>query len=402
MAKIAIMGFGTVGSGVAEVLSMNQAEIRRKTGEPVELKYILDTREFPGNPYEKYVVHDFAVLENDPEVSVVVECIGGCGVALQFASRALRAGKHVVTSNKALVAAHGVELLNLAKEHNRNFLFEASVGGGIPLLRPLTFCLAGNRIEEICGILNGTTNYILTKMIREGLTFDGVLRDAQSKGYAEADPSADVDGLDACRKICILAALAYGHHIYPEQVYTRGIRGIAPEDIAFAEAAGMKIKLFGRTYRQEDGKIVIYVSPHMIPASAPLAGVEDVFNAVMVRGNAVGEVIFYGQGAGKLPTASAVVGDVIDCVLHQEQRRGIDWADDGRDLVADFSSLPLRWFIRTEAGDGAVRAAFRGAELISPAAGGQNGFLTAPLSKGRLDQMQASGFSILSAIPVLG
>lgn len=398
MAKVAIMGFGTVGSGVAEVLEMNQVEIRRKTVEPVELKYILDTREFPDSPYAGMVIHDFSVIENDPEVSVVVECIGGCGVALEFTSRALKAGKHVVTSNKALVAAHGLELLALAKEHNRNFLFEASVGGGIPVLRPIMFCLAGNQIEEICGILNGTTNYILTKMIRENLAFADVLKDAQQKGYAEADPTADVEGIDACRKICILAALAYGRHVYPEQVYTCGITGIAPEDIACADAAGMKIKLFGRTFRMEDGKIAIYVSPHLIPADRPLAGVEDVFNAIMVRGNAVGDVMFYGRGAGKLPTASAVVGDIIDCVLHNDSRRSIDWAAGEQGDVADFAQLPLRWFIRSGAAEGAIDAAFGGVDYVS---GCKGAFFTKPMGKARIDSLKDGGFSILSAVPVL-
>ena len=239
MANIAIMGFGTVGSGVAEVVHTNQDSIRRRTLEPVTVKYILDTRDFPNSPYGHLVIHDFSIIEQDPDIQVVVECIGGCGVALDFTRRALLAGKDVVTSNKALVAAHGLELLALAKEHGRNFLFEASVGGGIPVLRPLAFCLAGNRIEEICGILNGTTNYILTKMIRDGEQFDDILKRAQEKGYAEADPTDDVEGKDACRKICILAALAYGIHVYPEQVYTCGITGIRPQDVACADALGM-------------------------------------------------------------------------------------------------------------------------------------------------------------------
>ncbi len=396
MAKIAILGFGTVGSGVAEVLDRNRAEVSRRTGEPVEVKYVLDTREFPDSPYRRLVIHDFAAIEQDPEVEIVVECIGGCGVALDFTSRALRAGKHVVTSNKALVAAHGLELLELAKAADVNFLFEASVGGGIPLLRPLTFCLAGNRIEEICGILNGTTNYILTRMIAEGLPFDEVLKDAQKNGYAEADPTADVDGIDACRKICILAALAYGKHVYPEQVYTQGIRGIAPEDIAAAAALGMKLKLLGRTFRREDGKLVIYVSPHLIEASRPLAGVEGVFNAVMIRGNAVGDVMFYGQGAGKLPTASAVVGDVIDCVLHRDRRREIDWVEGRPEDIADFSSLPLRWLIRAGAAPEAVLSAIGGASAVP----GQKGaYVTPPLPKSRLDDL--GSISLISAIPIL-
>ena len=398
MAKIAIMGFGTVGSGVADVLALNQTEICRRTQEPVELKYILDTREFPDSPYKDLVIHDFSIIEQDPEVEVVVESIGGCGVAREFTSRALKAGKHVVTSNKALVAAHGLELLALAKEHNCNFLFEASVGGGIPVLRPLTFCLAGNQIEEICGILNGTTNYILSKMIHEGQAFDDVLKRAQEKGYAEADPTADVEGLDACRKICILSALAYGIGIRPEQVYTCGITAIGPEDVACAERSGMQIKLFGRAFRTEDGKIAIYVSPHLVPNDKPLAGVEGVFNAIMIRGNAVGDVMFYGRGAGKMPTASAVVGDVVDCILHRENRRYIDWTEGKPEQVADFQQLPLRWLIRTEAAQGAVEAAFGAVKYVE----GQRGaFFTVPMGKGKLDELREKGFSILSAIPVL-
>ena len=398
MANIAIMGFGTVGSGVAEVVHTNQDSIRRRTLEPVTVKYILDTRDFPNSTYGHLVIHDFSIIEQDPEIQVVVECIGGCGVALDFTRRALLAGKDVVTSNKALVAAHGLELLALAKEQGRNFLFEASVGGGIPVLRPLAFCLAGNRIEEICGILNGTTNYILTKMIRDGEQFDDVLKRAQEKGYAEADPTDDVEGKDACRKICILAALAYGIHVYPEQVYTCGITGIRPQDVACADALGMQIKLFGRTFLTEEGKIALYVSPHLIPNDKPLASVEGVFNAIMIRGNAVGETMFYGRGAGKLPTASAVVGDVVDCILHREKRRAIDWEAGSGEKVVPFESLELRWLVRTEAAAGAVAAALGPVEAVP----GQNGaYVTGPVSKAKLDELREKGFSILSAIPVL-
>ena len=398
MADIAILGFGTVGSGVAEVLDRNQREVQRRTAQPVNVKYILDTREFPDSPYAHLVIHDFSVIENDPDVSVVVECIGGCGVALEFTTRALKAGKHVVTSNKALVAEHGLALLDLARKFNRNFLFEASVGGGIPLLRPLAFCLAGNQIEEICGILNGTTNYILTKMIRENRNFEDMLRRAQEKGYAEADPSADVDGLDACRKICILAAMAFGRHVYPSQVFTCGIRDISMEDVACAESAGMALKLLGRAFRQDDGRVVIYVSPHLVPNGHPLAGVDGVFNAVMIRGNAVGDVMFYGRGAGKLPTASAVVGDVVDCVLHSDKRRSLGWGENEPAELADFSQVPLRWMVRTQAASGAVGAVFGQVEYLP----GQRGaFLTGPMAKASLDALRDKGFSLLSAIPVL-
>lgn len=391
MAKIAILGFGTVGSGVAEILDMNQADIRRRTGQPAELKYILVRRDFPDSPYRDHMVRDFSIIENDPEVKVVAECIGGCGVALDLTTRALRAGKHVVTSNKALVASHGLELLTLAREHNCNFLFEASVGGGIPVLRPLTFCLCGNRIEEVCGIINGTTNYILTKMIQEGLAFDEVLRDAQDKGYAEADPSADVDGIDTCRKLCILSALAFGRHVYPENIFTQGIRGVSTEDVAGAEALGRKIKLLGRALRREDGKLTLYVSPHMVAVGSPLSGVEDVFNAVQIRGNAVGDVMFYGRGAGKLPTASAAVGDIVDCLLHDGDRREIEWEEARPDEVADFSSLPLRWYVRAD-------KPVPGAE---PVPGQQDAYVTSPLPFARLDALRQGGLQIASAIPLL-
>ncbi len=396
MASVAIMGFGTVGSGVAEVLTMNQTEIRRKTGCPVELKYVLDTREFPDSPFRDRVIHDFAILERDPEVTAVAECIGGCGVALEFTRRALAAGKHVVTSNKALVAAHGPELLELARAHNVNYLFEASVGGGIPVLRPLMFCLAGNQVEEIVGILNGTTNYILTKMLREHAAFADVLREAQRLGYAEADPTADVEGLDACRKICILAALAYGKQLPEDKVYTRGITGITDEDAAAAEAAGMQLKLLGRAFRAADGKTALYVSPHCVPGGHPLAGVEDVFNAILVRGNAVGDVMFYGRGAGKLPTASAVVGDLIDCLLHSEKRREIGWTAGSEADMADIAQQPMRWLIRTEAAKGAAEAALGQVQWVMKGA-----FLTPPLPRARLDALQENGFSLLSMLPIL-
>jgi len=392
MAKVAILGFGTVGSGVAEVLDKNQEALRRRTGEPVEVKYILDTRDFPDSPYGALVTHDFTQIERDPEVRVVAECIGGCGAALDFTKRALLAGKHVVTSNKALVAAHGQELLSLARIQNRNYLFEASVGGGIPVLRPLTFCLCGNEIEEVCGILNGTTNFILTKMIGEGRTFFDALADAQRRGYAEADPTADVDGIDACRKICILAALAFGKQIPPAQVYTQGIRGISREDVAGAAALGRRIRLLGRALRLPGGQLALYVSPHMVAASSPLAFVEDVFNAVLVRGNAVGDVMFYGQGAGKMPTASAVAGDVADCLLHDETRREIDWAAAQPGDVADFSTLPLRWFIRAD----------KAVPNSEPVAGQPGSYVTRPLSLARLDALRRGGLEIESAIPLFG
>ena len=345
MAKIAIMGFGTVGGGVAEVLRRNGEEIRARLGESVELKYILDVRDLSATPYADKAVKDFSVLENDPELDLVVESIGGARVALEFTRRALMAGKHVVTSNKELVASHGRELLDIAREKNVNYLFESSVGGGIPVLRPLTWCLAGNQIQEIAGILNGTTNYILTRMVKGGVSFDAALKEAQARGYAEADPTADVEGLDAGRKICILSDLAWGREVRPEAISVRGISGVDLKDVAIASGAGYRVKLLGRAMRLAGGRQAAFVSPHLVPESCPLAGVDDVFNAIMIRGNAVGDVMFYGRGAGDLPTASAVVGDVVDALLHRHSRRAIGWGEAAE--LADFETeLPLYWYLR--------------------------------------------------------
>ena len=358
MLYAAVLGFGTVGSGVAEVLTMNKELMAKKVGQPIEVKYILDTREFPGNPFEDKIIHDFAVIENDPQVQLVAECIGGATIAYEFVKRCLLAGKHVATSNKELVAVKGYELLNIAKEKNVNFFFEASVGGGIPVLRPLAFDLAGNEITEVAGIMNGTTNYILTKMLGEGAAFADVLKDAQAKGYAEANPAADVEGLDACRKTCILSALSFGLHVYPDMVPTEGITKITEEDVAIAVSANMKIKLLGRTMKTADGKICAFVAPNFIPVSSPLAHVDDVFNAILVRGNAVNETMFYGPGAGKLPTASAVVGDLVDAAWHLENRRDLDWSDADAGMMMNVRDLALPYIVRTNASEAQVKAAF--------------------------------------------
>ena len=340
MANFAIMGFGTVGGGVAEVLRMNSETIAAKLGEPLNLKYILDVRDLSATPYADKAVKDFSILENDPELDVVVESIGGAKIALEFTRRCLMAGKHVVTSNKELVAAHGRELLEIAREKNVNYLFEASVGGGIPVLRPLFQCLAGNQIQEIAGILNGTTNYILTRMVKDGATFADALKEAQAKGYAEADPSADVEGLDAGRKICILSDLAWGKEVRPEAISVQGISAIDLKDVAIASGAGYRIKLLGRAMKLADGRQAAFVSPHLVPESSPLSSVDDVFNAIMIRGNAVGDVMFYGRGA-----ASAVMGDVLDALEHREKRRNLGWCE-GADLVDLDSELPLYWYLR--------------------------------------------------------
>jgi len=402
MVNVAILGFGTVGSGVAEVLTMNRELIDKRTAQQVRLKYILDVRDFPDSPYKGCFVKDFAVIENDPEVDIVVETIGGATVALDFTTRALKAGKSVVSSNKELVATHGYELLQLAKANGVSYLFEASVGGGIPVLRPLTNCLAGNEVEQVCGILNGTTNYILTRMIRAGLSFEQALKEAQDNGYAERNPSADIEGHDACRKICILAALAFGEHIYPEQVPTQGITAITLADVDYANSCGYKIKLLGRTLRMENGKVCAYVAPHLVSGSDPLAGVEDVFNAIKITGNAVGDTMFYGRGAGKLPTASAVVGDIVDIAKDVKTRKCNEWGPGAKDLVQAPDELAFRWYVRVNAAVDEVRKACGEVALL--ARGGaparEIAFLTEAMTQAQLEQKLA-GLDMLSAIRVL-
>ena len=392
MVNVAILGFGTVGSGVAEVLTGHENSIERKAGGLIRLKYILDVRRFPDSPFADRFVQDFAVIENDPKVDIVVETIGGATVALDFTRRALKAGKSVVTSNKELVAAHGYELTQLAKEKGVCYLFEASVGGGIPIIRPLSQCLAANEILEIYGILNGTTNYILTRMIRAGLTFDAALKEAQDNGYAERDPSADVEGRDACRKICILAAIAFGRHIYPEQVPTQGITGVTLADVDYAESAGKKIKLLGRAIRREDGRVCAYVAPHLVDQSDPLAGVEDVFNGISVRGDAIGDVMFYGRGAGKLPTASAVVADVMDVARNMGSRKALSWEPGGEDAVCGTDALASRWYVRVRATADELRAALPGCKLLArrESGGDESACLTGEeLTLARLDEKLA-------------
>ena len=387
MVNVAILGFGVVGSGVAEVLATNGPHIDQKVDDLIRLKYILDVRDFPDSPFADKVVHDFSVIENDPEVSIVVETIGGAKAALDFTRRALRAGKSVVTSNKELVAEHGCELLALAAEQGVSYLFEASVGGGIPILRPLNQCLAANEIEEITGILNGTTNYILTRMIRGGLSFDAALKEAQANGYAEQDPTADIEGHDACRKICILASLAFGRHIYPRQVPAEGITGVTLSDVAWAESCGKKLKLLGRAIRQADGRVCAYVSPHLVDVENPLAGVEDVFNAIAVKGNAIGDVMFYGRGAGKLPTASAVVADVIDAAKHRDEKKRVFWAEGGEDTTVSPDGLASAWYVRGSGDAGAAKAALPGARLLAraDAPAGEFALLTGPMTRPELD-----------------
>ena len=317
MIQIAIMGLGTVGTGVAKVVTENARQIERKLGEPLQVKTIL-VRHFKDGPYRQLMTDDFTKIEEDHAIRVVVETIGGVEAAYEYTKRALNAGKHVVTANKQLVAEKGAELLALAKKRGVNYLFEASVGGGIPVLHPLTQCMAANRIDEVYGILNGTTNYILTRMVRAGTTFADALKEAQEKGYAEADPTADVEGVDAGRKICILADLAFGCQVDPADVPMEGISRLSLRDVKIAQRAGYRVKLLGRAVRLPGGRTA-YVAPHLIPEEQPLASVDDVFNAVLVKGDMLGDVVFYGKGAGKLPTASAVVADVVDALKNGAQ-----------------------------------------------------------------------------------
>ncbi len=390
-----------MGSGVAEVLAKNADHIDQKVETPVRLKYILDVRDFPDSPFGDKVVHDFGIIEEDPTVDIVVETIGGVGAALDFTRRALTAGKSVVSSNKELVAEHGHELLQLAAEKGVSYLFEASVGGGIPILRPLSQCLAANELTEVCGILNGTTNYILTRMIRAGLSFEAALAEAQAKGYAEQDPTADIEGHDACRKICILASIAFGRHVYPRQVPTEGISGVTLADVAYAASCGRKIKLLGRAVKEDDGRVCAYVAPHLVDGEAPLAGVEDVFNAIVVKGDAIGDAMFYGRGAGKLPTASAVVADVMDAARHIRSRKRIEWGPGGEDVAVGPESVPFRWYVRALGTAEAARAVPGASLLTRPdAPDGEAAFLTGPMTRAQLEEVCA-GLGLQSVFRVL-
>ncbi len=333
MIYTAIMGHGVVGSGVAELLLGHNNIISQKIKDEIDVKYILDLRDFDNLPYSDKFIKDFEIIANDKDVQIVVEVMGGVNPAYDFVKRLLLEGKSVVTSNKELVAAKGAELISIAREKNVNFLFEASVGGGIPILRPIAQCLSANEIIEVKGILNGTTNYILNKMIVDNMDFDSALSLAQEMGFAEKNPASDIEGHDACRKICILAALAFGKHVYPDQVKTEGITNITLTDVEYADSFDCAIKLIGSAKKYEDGKITASVRPMLVSRSHILSDVDGVFNAIMVTGDAVGDVMFYGKGAGKLPTASAVVADVIDCAKHLNARKYLEWEDGSSDYV---------------------------------------------------------------------
>lgn len=381
MIKVAILGYGTVGSGVYEILEdINKELITVNAGQEISVKYVLDLRDFPGDPVEKVLVHDYDVILSDPEVEIVIEVMGGVNPAYNFVKSALEAGKSVCTSNKELVAAHGAELLRIAREHSRNFLFEAAVGGGIPIIRPLNQHLTADKICEITGILNGTTNYILTKMDKEGLGFDTVLKEAQDLGYAERNPAADIEGFDACRKIAILASLAYGSTVNYEDVYTEGITKITDVDFKYAEKMGRSIKLLGKCKSEEDG-IVVSVSPRLLEPSHPLFYVSDVTNGVLIRGNVVGDLVLIGSGAGKLPTASAVVSDVIDTVRHLNVSTTILWSED-RLGVLDFAQSKKAFFVRVASEDKtAIEKVFGDVEYVEAGIVGETGFITSKLSE---------------------
>ncbi len=350
MKNVAVLGYGVVGSGTVELFEKNRESISAKVGRDCDIKYIVDLRDFPDDPFADRMVKDFNVVLEDDDIEVVAEVIGGINPAYKFTKMALEKGKSVVTSNKELVANKGAELLKIAHEHNCNYLFEASVGGGIPIIRPLNKCLAGNAIEQISGILNGTTNFILTKMIREQLDFESALKMAQQLGYAEKDPTADVEGHDACRKICILGSLAYGKHIYPQYVHCSGISNITLDDVAYAENAGYAIKLIGSVKPAGDGKVSAIVCPRLVSKTNLLATVDGVYNAIAVTGDGVGDVLFYGQGAGKLPTASAVVGDIIDCLKHKDRSVMISWDDcSDEDYVVKYKSVETAMYVRIQA-----------------------------------------------------
>ena len=397
MIQIAIMGLGTVGTGVAKVVSENAKQIERKLGEPLQVKAIL-VRRFKDGPYRQLMTDDFRRIEEDDDIRVVVETIGGVEAAYEYTKRALNAGKHVVTANKQLVAEKGAELLALAKKKNVNYLFEASVGGGIPILHPLTQCMAANRIDEIYGILNGTSNYILTRMVRTGAFFTDALREAQAKGYAEADPTADVEGIDAGRKICILADLAFGRQVDPAAVPMEGISKLSLRDVRIAQRAGYRVKLLGRCLRLPGNGRTAYVAPHLIPEEHPLANVEDVYNAVVVKGNATGEVMFYGRGAGELPTASACVADVMEALQASPRREEIGWEADPAGF-RDPMELHTRYYFRIEGSLTDAAMAFGQVEVLSE--DGETAFLTDSVS-GEDAARRAKSLNVLACMRVLG
>lgn len=403
MINIGVLGYGTVGSGVVEVLNTNQDSINKRANEEINIKYVLDLRDFPEDPIQEKIVHDYNTILNDEEVQIIVEVMGGVEPAYTFVKSALLAGKSVCTSNKELVAKHGSELLEIARERNINFLFEASVGGGIPIIRPLNSSLTADEIDEITGILNGTTNFILSKMTFEGLDFDTVLKDAQDRGFAERNPEADVEGYDACRKIAILSSLAFGNQVDYEDIYTEGITKITAEDIKYAKVMGRAIKLLASSKRVGDSFYAM-VAPFLIPSEHPLYSVNNVFNGIFAHGNVLGDVMFYGSGAGKLPTASAVVADVVDAAKHMNRNIMQLWSNKKLEL-ADISTAKRRFFVRIN-GDAKVKLdeiekIFGKVEIITvPELTDEFGFITEVLTEAQYKEKAEQCKGILNRIRI--
>lgn len=400
MVNVAIMGYGNIGSGVAQVLTQNQELLAKKAGESVNVKYILDLREFPGDPLEDRIVHDYKAIVDDPDVQIVVETMGGTRPAYQFVKECLLAGKSVATSNKELVAAHGAELLRIAEEKSINFMFEASVGGGIPIIRPLNNCITTDEVTEITGILNGTTNYMLTRMAKDGVDFAAVLKQAQDLGYAERNPEADIEGFDACRKIAILASMAFGAQVEYEEVHTEGITKITDVDMKYANALGMSIKLFG-TCKKQDGDIFAMVSPVLVGEQNPLYTVNDVMNGILVRSAVTGDLMFYGAGAGKLPTASAVVADVVEEVRNLSRTVMKRWSEEKLTL-ADYKKSKKQFFFRLDADqEQAALAAFPQAQIIRlEALSDEFGLITGVLSEAEAEAKAAGLSGVRSKIRI--
>ncbi|MEG1992481.1 MAG: homoserine dehydrogenase [Acetivibrio sp.] len=396
MINISVLGYGTVGSGVVEVLNTNRESISKRAGQEINVKYVLDLRDFQGDPIQEKIVHDYNVILKDPDIKIIVETMGGVNPAYTFVKQALESGKSVCTSNKELVAKHGAELLEIAKNKKVNFLFEASVGGGIPIIRPLNQSLTADEIQEITGILNGTTNYILSKMTYEGCKYEDALREAQEKGYAEKNPEADVEGYDACRKIAILTSLAYGMQVDHEDIYTEGITKITDIDIAYAKSIGAAIKIFG-TSKKVGEKVFAMIAPMMIKSDNPLYSVNGVFNAIFVKGNLLGDVMFYGAGAGKLPTASAVVSDVVDATKHLGTNIMTIWNSKKLEL-ADFNEMEQRFFVRVpSAEEQKAKDIFGKIEEVPAGLVGDYGFITQRMKEHEFKE-KAAGLHVRSRI----
>lgn len=402
MINVAILGYGTVGSGVAEVISTNQEIINKKVGDELNVKYVLDLRDFEGDPVQKILVHDFEIILNDPKVDIIAEVMGGVEPAYTFTKKALLAGKCVCTSNKELVAKHGAELIKIAKENKVSYLFEAAVGGGIPIIRPLNTSLTADEITEVTGILNGTTNYILTEMSEKGSAFEDVLKDAQDKGYAERNPEADVEGYDACRKIAILTSLVVGQQVDYEDIYTEGITKITEKDFKYAKALNASIKLFG-TSKKMDGVFYSMVAPVMIGKNHPLIGVNDVFNGIFVHGNVLDDAMFYGRGAGKLPTASAVVSDVVDMARNLGETIPVLW-DESKYTLGKFENCKNKFFVRLKKSENATQSkvlnTFAHAQFVEDVFDDEMAFITDRLEEGVFAKEIEQFDDVLSVIRV--